>query len=139
MADYKVRQLVQEQDLVVIVSTYGEGDHPQPATGLCECVEGRKAPKLDGVRFAVLALGDSTYEYYCEAGKRLDRRLEELGATRLAPRVDCDVDYEEPAEGWSKAILDQLGSEAQQATAPAAPAAIDRKSGVEGKSGEGRV
>src|SRR3546814_14900414 len=68
----------------------------------------------------VLALGDSTYEYYCEAGKRLDRRLEELGATRLAPRVDCDVDYEEPAEGWSKAILDKLGSEAQPPTAPPA-------------------
>src|SRR3546814_11726149 len=50
--------------------------------------------------------------------------LEELGATRLAPRADCDVDYEEPAEGWSKAILDQLGSEAQQPTAPAAPAAM---------------
>ncbi|HEY9579046.1 MAG TPA: assimilatory sulfite reductase (NADPH) flavoprotein subunit [Rhizorhapis sp.] len=124
MADYKVRQLGQEQDLLVIVSTYGEGDPPQPATGFFEFVEGRKAPKLDGVRFAVLALGDSTYEYYCEAGKRLDRRLEELGATRLAPRVDCDVDYEEPAEGWSKAILDQLGSEAQQPTAPAAPAAM---------------
>src|SRR3546814_8181500 len=77
MADYKVRQLGQEQDLLVIVSTYGEGDPPQPATGFFEFVEGRKAPKLDGVRFAVLALGDSTYEYYCDAGKRLDRRLEE--------------------------------------------------------------
>src|SRR3546814_3345984 len=114
MADYNVRQLGQEQDLLVIVSTYGEGDPPQPATGFFEFVEGRKAPKLDGVRFAVLALGDSTYEYYCEAGKRLDRRLEELGATRLAPRVDCDVDYEEPAEGWRQANLDQLGSRSEK-------------------------
>src|SRR3546814_17333141 len=94
------RSLGQGQDLLVIVSTYGEGDPPRPATGFFEFVEGRKAPKLDGVRFAVLALGDSTYEYYCEAGKRLDRRLEEMGATRLAPRVDCDVEYEEPAAGW---------------------------------------
>src|SRR5690606_37211561 len=124
MADYKVRQLGQQQDVLIVVSTYGEGDPPQPAVGFFEFVEGRKAPKLDGVRFAVLALGDSTYELYCEAGKRLDRRLAELGASRLAPRVDCDVDYEEPAEGWSKAILDQLGSEAQQPTAPAAPAAM---------------
>src|SRR3546814_7626940 len=59
MADYKVRQLGQEQDLLVIVSTYGEGDPPQPATGFFEFIEGRKAPKLDGVRFAVLTLGDS--------------------------------------------------------------------------------
>src|SRR3546814_13766278 len=92
-----------------MVTTYGGGDPPQPATGFFEFVEGRKAPKLDGVRFAVLALGDSTYEYYCEAGTRFDRRLEELGATRLAPRVDCGVDYEAPAECWRKARLDQLG------------------------------
>jgi sulfite reductase (NADPH) flavoprotein alpha-component len=118
MAHYKVRQLGQEQDVLIVVSTYGEGDPPQPATGFFEFVEGRKAPKLDGVRFAVLALGDSTYEYYCQAGKRLDARFEELGATRLAPRVDCDVDYEEPAEGWTKAIVGQLAEEAKAAPAP---------------------
>lgn len=118
MADYKVRQLSQEQDLLIVVSTYGEGDPPQPATGFFEFFEGRKAPTLNDVRFAVLALGDSTYEYYCEAGKRLDKRFEELGAQRLAARVDCDVDYEEPAESWIAAIVDQLASEG-----PAAPAA----------------
>ena len=77
---YKCRQLKNEQDLVIIASTYGEGDPPQSAVGFFEFIEGRKAPKLPDLRFAVLALGDSTYEYYCEAGKRLDRRLEELGA-----------------------------------------------------------
>jgi len=121
MADYKVRQLGQEQDVLIVVSTYGEGDPPQPATGFFEFVEGRKAPKLEGVRFAVLALGDSTYEYYCQAGKRLDQRFEELGATRLAARVDCDIDYEEAAEGWTRAMVDQLASEAQ-AAAPVAAA-----------------
>src|SRR3546814_1431869 len=69
--------------MLIVVSTYGEGDPPQPATGFFEFIEGRKAPKLDGKRFAVLALGDSTYEFYCEAGKRLDRRFEKLGAERL--------------------------------------------------------
>lgn len=123
MADYKVRQLAQEQDLLILVSTYGEGDPPQPATGFFEFVEGRKAPKLDHLRFAVLALGDSTYEYYCEAGKRLDRRFEELGASRLTPRVDCDIDYEEPAAAWSGAIVAQLAAEAQSAPVPAAAVA----------------
>ncbi|MDE8654251.1 assimilatory sulfite reductase (NADPH) flavoprotein subunit [Novosphingobium album (ex Liu et al. 2023)] len=112
MADYKVRQLGQEQDVLIIVSTYGEGDPPQPATGFFEFTESRKAPKLAGTRFAVLALGDSTYEYYCQAGKRLDQRLEELGGQRLADRVDCDVDYEDPAAAWTAAISDQLASEA---------------------------
>src|SRR3546814_9816647 len=87
MADYKVRQLVQEEDMLIVVRTYGEGDPPQPATGFFEFIEGRKAPKLDGKRFAVLALGDSTYEFYCEAGKRPDGRFEELGADRIAPHV----------------------------------------------------
>lgn len=128
MADYKIRQLAQEEDLLIIVSTYGEGDPPQPATGFFEFVEGRKAPKLDKVRFAVLALGDSTYEYYCQAGKRLDQRFEELGAERLAPRVDCDVDYEEVAEGWTSAIVEQLAAENRTAPVlgagtPASPAA----------------
>ena len=122
MADYKVRQLSDEQDLLIIVSTYGEGDPPQPANGFFEFVEGRRAPKLDGMRFAVLALGDSSYEFYCEAGKRLDRRFEQLGAERLAVRVDCDIDFEEAAEIWTKTLIDQL-SVAQPPTASAsAPA-----------------
>ena len=119
MADYKVRQLGQEQDVLIVVSTYGEGDPPQPATGFFEFVEGRKAPKLDGVRFTVLALGDSTYEFYCEAGKRLDRRFEELGATRLAPRVDCDVDYDDPAAKWTDEILTLLAAEQAELAASA--------------------
>lgn len=108
LSDYKVRQLKDEQDLLLIVSTYGEGDPPQPAVGFFEFLEGPRAPKLEGVRYSVLALGDSTYEKYCEAGKRIDRRLEELGATRVSPRVDCDIDYEEPASAWSSAVIDLL-------------------------------
>lgn len=123
MADYKTRQLAQEQDLLIIVSTYGEGDPPQPATGFFEFLEGRKAPRLEGIRFAVLALGDPTYEYFCQAGKRLDRRLEELGAARLAPRVECDVDYEERAEQWI-ASASPARQQAEPARGQASPAPI---------------
>jgi sulfite reductase (NADPH) flavoprotein alpha-component len=118
MSDYKTRLLKDEQDLLVIVSTYGEGDPPQPAVGFFEFLEGKRAPKLDNVRFSVLALGDSTYEKYCEAGKRIDRRLEALGAARISVRVDCDIDYDEPAAAWSKAVVDHLAADlAASATA----------------------
>jgi len=130
MGDYKPRRLKEEQDLLIIASTYGEGDPPQPAVGFFEFLEGRKAPSLSGVRFAVLALGDSTYEKFCEAGKRLDRRFEELGATRLLPRVDCDVDYDDPAAAWiadalARLALDRTKPEDRAAaqTVAAAPAA----------------
>jgi sulfite reductase (NADPH) flavoprotein alpha-component len=123
MADYKPRRLKDEQDLLIVTSTYGEGDPPQPAVNFFEFVEGRKAPQLTGMRFAVLALGDSTYERYCEAGKRLDRRFEELGATRLLPRVDCDVDYDEPAAAWISAVLAPLAKDRTPAAARPAPVA----------------
>jgi sulfite reductase (NADPH) flavoprotein alpha-component len=105
MASYKVRKLKDEQDLIIITSTHGEGDPPLSGMGFFEFVEGRKAPKLPDLKYAVLALGDSTYEFFCGAGKRLDERLAELGATRLSDRVDCDVDYEEPAAAWMEAML----------------------------------
>lgn len=128
MPDYKVRQLSGEDDLLIVVSTYGEGDPPQPAVGFFEFVEGRRAPRLDRMRFAVLGLGDSSYEFYCEAGKRLDRRLEELGAERLSVRVDCDIDFEEAAEAWSTAIIDRLSAAASSPLSPATvreePAAV---------------
>ena len=112
LADYKVRQLKDEQDVLFVVSTYGEGDPPQPSVAFFEFLEGPRAPKLEGVRYSVLALGDSTYEFYCEAGKRIDKRLEELGATRLGPRVECDIDYDDPAASWSEKLIEFLAAEA---------------------------
>jgi sulfite reductase (NADPH) flavoprotein alpha-component len=130
MAAYKPRALKDEQNLLIIVGTYGEGDPPQPAMGFFEFVEGARAPRLDQLRFAVLALGDSTYEKYCEAGKRLDRRLEALGATRIADRVDCDLDYDEPAAAWAGAVLDLLATPTRPTAAAAAfspPSAHDKR------------
>lgn len=122
MGAYKLRELRDEQDLLIVTSTYGEGDPPQPAVGFFEFIEGAKAPKLPSVRFAVLALGDSTYKYFCEAGKRLDKRFEELGAARLALRVDCDVDYEEAAAKWSSDVVALLAAGNAATAAPTVPA-----------------
>jgi sulfite reductase (NADPH) flavoprotein alpha-component len=125
MARYKPRRLREEQDLLLIVSTHGEGDPPQPALDFFEYVEGPKAPRLPGLRYSVLALGDSTYEHFCEAGRRLDRRFEALGATRLADRVECDIDYDETAAQWRAEALALLVAQAGagcEVPAPADPA-----------------
>jgi sulfite reductase (NADPH) flavoprotein alpha-component len=123
LATYKVRALKDEQDMLLIVSTGGEGDPPAPALGFFEFLEGARAPNLNGARFAVLALGDSTYEQYCEAGKRIDARLADLGAERLAERVDCDIDYDDPAAAWSESLLDRLLAEVADAAVPVAATA----------------
>lgn len=100
MDEYKPRLLKSEQHLLVVTATHGEGDPPEPSRGFHEFLMGRKAPKLDGVRFAVLGLGDSSYEFFCQTAKNIDARLAELGAERVHPRADCDVDFEAPAAAW---------------------------------------
>lgn len=127
MSSYKPRALKDEQDLLVIAATHGEGDPPPSAIGFFEFLAGRKAPKLPGVRFSVLALGDSTYEHYCSAGKTVDARLEALGAERIADRVDCDVDYEDDAAAW---IADVVARLTPDEAAPGAPASNGARAGV---------
>ena len=94
--------------LLVIASTWGEGDPPERAAGFYKGLMAEDAPRLEGVRFAVLALGDSSYVNFCEVGRRIDARLEELGGERIAARIDCDLDYEERAADWARGALDEL-------------------------------
>ena len=108
MDDFKPKNLKNVEDLFIITSTQGEGDPPDNATELHEFIHGRKAPKLEGVRFSVLALGDQTYEYFCQTGRDFDRKLDELGAERIYDRVDCDVDYEEDGEKWMANVINAI-------------------------------
>jgi sulfite reductase (NADPH) flavoprotein alpha-component len=94
--------------LAVIAATWGEGDPPGRAAHVYADLMGDKAPRLDGVEFGVLALGDSAYADFCGVGKKLDERLEALGAKRVVDRVDCDLDYAEPATGWIASALKTL-------------------------------
>ncbi|MBH8559516.1 assimilatory sulfite reductase (NADPH) flavoprotein subunit [Hymenobacter negativus] len=125
MNDYPARQLAQEQNLLVVVSTHGEGEPPIAAEELHQFLHGPRAPKLPKLRFAVLALGDSSYLHFCQTGKEFDQRLAELGGTRLLDRVDADVDYQAAATQWIEAALNQLAGTAETAaTATAAAAAV---------------
>ncbi|NOU71911.1 assimilatory sulfite reductase (NADPH) flavoprotein subunit [Paenibacillus sp. LMG 31458] len=108
MADFKPNNLKKIQNLLVLVSTHGEGDPPDNAISFHEFLHSKRAPKLEDLRFSVLSLGDTSYELFCQTGKDFDKRLEELGGKRLAPRVDCDVDFDEPAAEWMNSVLGSL-------------------------------
>ncbi len=99
-ADYSPRRLAEERLLYLVVSTHGEGDPPDDARAFADFVLGKRAPRLEQLAYAVFALGDSSYPRFCETGRVLDERFAELGARRLLPRVDADVDFEEAATAW---------------------------------------
>ena len=123
MSDFKPNQLKKVTNLLIVVSTHGEGEPPDNALSFHEFLHGRRAPKLEDLRFSVLALGDSSYEFFCQTGKEFDQRLEELGGKRISPRVDCDLDYDEPAAEWLEGVLKGLNEAGGGSAAPAPPAA----------------
>lgn len=137
MAEYKKNELKKEENLLLILSTHGEGDPPDTALELHEFIFSKRAPDLSHLRFSVLALGDTSYEHYCKTGRDFDEQLQKLGANALFPRQDCDVDYEEAAASWMDgalnafaAVLDvapvAVGTTARTAFAPA-PSVYDKK------------
>lgn len=117
MSDFKPNNLKKINNLLVIVSTHGEGDPPDNALSFHEYVHGRRAPKLDHLSFSVLSLGDSSYEFFCQTGKEFDERFLELGGTRLFDRVDCDLDYDEPFSEWLQGVASSL-SEGEAVSLP---------------------
>ncbi|MHB8519238.1 MAG: sulfite reductase subunit alpha [Limisphaerales bacterium] len=137
--------LAAESTWLVVISTWGDGDVPDNAKAFWSHLNSPQAPKLDRIHFAVLALGDTTYETtFCQAGKNFDRRLEELGARRLAARVDCSADFESGANQWAESVWRALegpgnptraaactGGSVVQPPAPARP-------GANGTDGFGR-
>lgn len=108
LATTKVRQLRKYEWLLIVCSTHGNGDPPEPIEAFFEALMSDSAPTLSNLQFAVLALGDSSYDQFCVTGQQIDRRLESLGATRLHPRVECDVDFAVPAAAWEAAVLKKL-------------------------------
>ena len=122
MADYKQKQLKTESHVVIIVSTHGIGEAPDDAVALHSFLAGKKAPKLNDLNFAVLGLGDTSYEFFCQTAKDFDKRLQDLGATRITDRVDCDVDYDADVAAWFDTIThqvkDELSAKSSQSVIP---------------------
>jgi sulfite reductase (NADPH) flavoprotein alpha-component len=117
MADVGVEVLAKAQNLMVFASTWGEGDPPGRAIDFYEALMGDSAPKLNkATRFAVLALGDTAYAQFCATGKAIDARLEALGATRAADRIDLDLDYAKQAAEWTEGALTKLAPADAEAT-----------------------
>lgn len=108
--DYKFKQIAQEKLLIVVTSTQGEGEPPEEAVALHKYLMSKKAPKLDNTAFAVFGLGDSSYEFFSQAGKDFDQKLAERGGERLLARVDADVEYAAVAEKWRGQIVEILKS-----------------------------
>ncbi len=118
MNDYKPKQLKKETHVLIVTSTYGEGEPPEAAADLHAQLKGGKIGKLFGLQFAVLGLGDSSYEFFCQTAKDFDAFFEKAEATRLQDAAILDVDYRAAADVWASSFLDKLA-----ATLTAAPVA----------------
>ncbi|MDF9796491.1 sulfite reductase (NADPH) flavoprotein alpha-component [Catalinimonas alkaloidigena] len=108
MAEFKGKDLKKVTNLAIIVSTQGIGEPPVQAEELYNFLHSKRAPKLDHLRYTVLALGDTGYAQFCQTGKDFDHVLEKLGAERICKRVDCDIDYEDDASAWIDSVLKTL-------------------------------
>ena len=117
MADAAPSDIARAGNLLVIASTWGEGDPPQRAEAFHAALMAQDVPRLDAVRFATLALGDRAYARFCETGRQFDTRLAALGAKRITALVECDLDYKKPAAGWIDATLRTLAEQAEPGAA----------------------
>ncbi|MFB7878731.1 molybdopterin-dependent oxidoreductase [Nocardia sp. NPDC056064] len=129
MDDITVADIPADADLVIVSSTFGDGDAPDNGAAFWNSLTGAGESALAGRRFAVLAFGDSNYDAFCGHGRRLDERLAELGAERMVARVDCEPDYEDAAQGWLTQLLPVLAAAPSAGAAPAptsAPASAAR-------------
>ncbi|GAA0812141.1 assimilatory sulfite reductase (NADPH) flavoprotein subunit [Colwellia asteriadis] len=131
IADYKAKSLKTESHVLIVASTNGEGEPPDDAIEFHEFLLGKKAPKLPNLSYSVLALGDSSYEFFCQTGKDFDERLKALGATQVAPRLDCDVDYETDCEAWISSTVTSLKDELTQTAVSLAPVVALATAGAE--------
>ncbi|OBU21520.1 assimilatory sulfite reductase (NADPH) flavoprotein subunit [Photobacterium aquimaris] len=105
--DFKGKNLTKETHVIIVASTHGEGEAPDDAIELHEFLQSKKAPKLPDLHYAVIGLGDSSYEFFCQTAKDFDQYLAKLGAQPMLERLDCDVDYDAAAAEWQLQVLEK--------------------------------
>lgn len=122
LKDYKAKNIADEKLVLLVTSTQGEGEAPEEGVVLLKLLNGKKAPKLPQLQFAVLGLGDSSYPNFCQAGKDFDQRFAELGASRLLDVALADLDFKATAEKWIEDVVAVVKEKAKSAVATATPA-----------------
>ncbi|MBS0396192.1 MAG: flavodoxin domain-containing protein, partial [Proteobacteria bacterium] len=120
-ADFPARQLAGERLVYLVASTHGDGEPPDDARAFVDFLGARRAPRLESLAYAVLALGDSSYPQFCATGRLLDERLAALGARRVAVRAEADVDLEATAATWIDQSIASARAELADTPAPEAP------------------
>lgn len=123
--DISMEALEQMKQILIVISTYGEGEMPDNAELFWNALSATTAPRLEEMVYSVLALGDTSYDEFCHAGKLMDMRLEQLGAKRVNARVDCDVDYEDLAANWIEATMPLVADVAKPTEGLAAPTNLE--------------
>jgi sulfite reductase (NADPH) flavoprotein alpha-component len=107
---YRPEDLTREEYLFIIISTHGEGEPPETARKFYDFLHTTES-KCQGLKYSVLALGDSSYPLFCKTGEDVDQQLQRLGATRIIPVQNCDVDYEAPAAAWFQKVFETLNAQ----------------------------
>ena len=105
-----LQTLASTSRFLLVTSTWGDGDAPDNAVDFFKALHADLAPRLEALSYSVLALGDKNYSDFCGAGRKFDERLQSLGAKRLLPRTECDLDYESAATQWITALGPDLSS-----------------------------
>tara|TARA_B100000676_G_scaffold121902_1_gene121575 strand:- start:2885 stop:5044 length:2160 start_codon:yes stop_codon:yes gene_type:complete len=146
MDEVELGDLPSFQNILIYCSTWGEGEMPDNAVDLWEAANGDSPPSMSGCKFAVCALGDTSYEFFCQSGKDWDGWFEKQGATRLLDRVDCDVEYDDPAAEFTTNALSLIASSGTGSTTSSeegpileseeTPAEDDAESAVETSTGD---
>ncbi|AHG77771.1 assimilatory sulfite reductase (NADPH) flavoprotein subunit [Mannheimia varigena] len=133
LSNYKAKNISDEDIVILVTSTQGDGEPPEEGVVLYKFLNGKKAPKLDRLQFAVLGLGDSSYPNFCQAGKDFDSQLAKLGASRLLDRTDADLEFQATADSWIEHIFAVLKEKVTQTTATVATPSTQQTAVVSSK------